>query len=120
MAASTASATPASVKSKAGSCLLHSTCEGAGFDRGSDSVVRAVDAGGALAVEAGADLLARAAEIARTGMVGTAAMVVSRRLAVLSGRPVVGLLDTFAPLWRRVPARFSQRLALVTLHDDGV
>ena len=53
-------------------------------------------------------------------MVAAAAVVIGRRLGVLSSHPVVGLLDAFSPLRRGVPSRFSRRLTFVSLHDDSV
>jgi len=61
-----------------------------------------------------------AAQIAGTGMVCAAAVVVGGWFAVFAGHPVVGLLDPFSPLGWRVPIWLGGGLAFVALHDDRV
>src|SRR5205823_2285166 len=78
-----------------------------------------VHAGRALATQAVPGRLTRAAPQTGAGVVAAAAVMVSGRLQILAGHPVVGLLDTLSPLGRRVPAWFRGGLAFVPLHGDA-
>src|SRR5579871_6654992 len=74
----------------------------------------------ALTAQTAPGRLARTVRISPAGVVAAAAVRVSGWLHVFPGNPVVGLLHTFPPLRRRIPAGLSLRLAFASLHDDRV
>ena len=82
-------------------------------------IAHLVGAGWTLAAQAVPGRLARAAPLARAGVIVAAAVVVSRRREVLAGHPVVGLLHALSPLRWRMPARLGGWLAFVALHSDA-
>jgi hypothetical protein len=85
------------------------------YECGPSCVADAVGASGALAAEAVPGCLAVAAAVAGARVVGPTAVMVGRRLAVLSGCPVVSLDGCLTPLRRRIHVRVGGLCAFTSL-----